>query len=273
MKRLLSHIAQFLLVAFVGVVGANQAMAQPLPQQLQGVDVVEHLGEEIDLDLAFVDEAGERVTLGEFFNDGKPVIITLNYFNCPMLCSLQLNALIDGLRELDWAPGDHFRVITVSIDPREGPELAAAKRETYLEALGKGQDVEWSFLTGEEAAITALAEQLGFGYRYVREIDEFAHPASIFFLSEEGRITRYLYGLQYRPFDLRMAITEAGEGRVGTTVDRIILSCFHYDSSSNSYAVFAFGVMRISGIVTVLLMGIFLGILWLRDLRRRLAKE
>lgn len=273
MNARLLHNVLVALLALLSVTVGFSAQAQPLPEQLRGVDVVENLGDYVDLDLEFVDEEGKTVRLGDYFHTGKPVIVTLNYYNCPMLCSMQLNGMIDGLRELPWAPGDHFRIVTLSIDPREGPDLASAKREAYLEALGKGQDVEWTFLTGEDENIRALSEKLGFGYRYVREIDEYAHPAAIFFLSDEGRITRYLYGLQYRPFDLRMAITEAGEGRVGTTVDRIILSCFHYDSSSNSYAVFAFGVMRISGIVTVLILGGLLGILWVRDLRRRLAKE
>lgn len=247
--------------------------AQQLPSELSDVDVDEQLGERIDLDLTFVDEEGETVRLGDYFDSEKPVLLTLNYYNCPMLCSMQLNGLIDGLRELPWAPGDHFRIITISIDPREGPDLAAAKREAYLESLGRGQDVEWEFWTGEEPHIRALAAELGFGYHYVREVDEFAHPSAVYVLSPEGVISRYLYGLQYRPFDLRMAITEASEGKVGSTVDRILLSCFHYDSSSNSYSVFAFGVLRLFGVLTILLLGGVLGIMWIREMRRRLAVE
>lgn len=269
----LLHNVSIALLAFVGFACAMPAAAQQLPRELQGVDVIEHLGEYVDLDVPFVDEQGNAVKLRDYFATDRSVILTLNYYNCPMLCSMQLNALIDGLRELAWAPGQNYRVVTISIDPREGPELAAAKREAYLESLGRGDNVEWSFLTGTEASIRSVSDQVGFGYRYVREIDEYAHPAAIFVLSPEGRISRYLYGLQYRPFDLRMAIMEAGEGKVGTTVDRIILSCFHYDSSSNSYAVFAFGVMRISGVLSVILLGGFLGLLWIRDMRRRLAKE
>lgn len=261
------------LLAFATVTLTTTAAAQQLPSELKDVDVNEQLGETIDLDLPFVDEDGNAVRLGDYFGDDKPVILTLNYYNCPMLCSMQLNGLIDGLRELEWAPGDNFRLITISIDPREGPDLAAAKREAYLDSLGRGQDVEWEFWTGEEPNIRALASQLGFGYHYVREIDEFAHPSAIYVLSSEGVISRYLYGLQYRPFDLRMAIMESAEGKVGTTVDRILLSCFHYDSSSNSYSVFAFGVLRLFGVLTILLLGGVLGIMWIVEMRRRLAVE
>lgn len=259
-----------LLASFLCLVPAN---AQQRPAELEGVDVVERLGESLDLDLSFVDETGKQVQLKDYFGTDKSVILTLNYYNCPMLCSMQLNALIEGLRELAWAPGENFRIVTISIDPREGPDLAAAKREAYLEALDRGMDVEWAFLTGTEENIRAVADQVGFGYRYVREIDEYAHTATIFVLSPQGRISRYLYGLQYRAFDLRMAILEAAEGKIGTTMDRILLSCFHYDSSSNSYSVFAFGVMRIAGVLTLIILGATLGLLWMRDIRRRLAIE
>lgn len=267
----LLHSARAALLILVSLAWAAPVSAQPLPADLEGVDVVERLGERIDLDLAFVDEHGEDVTLRQYFEDDKAVILTLNYYNCPMLCSMQLNGMIEGLKELAWAPGDNYRIVTLSIDPREGPDLAAAKREAYLESLGRGQDVDWVFLTGEEPQIRALSEQVGFSYRYVREVDEYAHAAAIFVLSPEGRISRYLYGLQYRAFDLRMSILEAAEGRVGTTMDRILLSCFHYDSSSNSYSVFAFGVMRIAGVLTLILLGGALSLLWMRDIRRRLA--
>lgn len=269
----LLHSARVTLLVLASFCFVTQATAQPRPADLEGVDVVERLGEDIDLSLAFVDENGNDVTLQDYFGDEKSVILTLNYYNCPMLCSMQLNALIEGLKELAWDPGDNYRMVTISIDPREGPDLAAAKREAYLEALDRGMDVDWVFLTGEEENIRAIAEQVGFGYRYVREIDEYAHAAAIFVLSPEGRISRYLYGLQYRAFDLRMAILEAAEGRIGTTIDRILLSCFHYDSSSNSYSVFAFGVMRIAGVLTLIILGGVLGLLWMRDIRRRLAIE
>ena len=159
------------------------ANAQQRPADLEGVDVIERLGEYVDLELPFVDENGKDVQLKDYFGDDKTVILTLNYYNCPMLCSMQLNAMIAGLQELEWAPGDNYRIVTISIDPREGPDLAAAKREVYLEELGQGMDVEWAFLTGDEANIRAVAEQVGFGYRYVREIDEYAHTATIFVLS------------------------------------------------------------------------------------------
>ena len=269
-SHLLTRITLTLALCACVLGVTTTAAAQGLPPELEGVDIIEHLGDRVDRNLRFTDHTGRDVTLGEYFSDGIPVILTLNYYSCPMLCSLQLNGLIDGLQGLPWRAGETFRIVTVSIDPEEDATLAQAKRDTYLEALGQG-DVDWSFLTGDESQIRELAAQVGFGYRYVREVEEYAHAAAIFLLSPDGVITRYLYGVQYRAFDLRMAVLEAGEGRVGSTVDRFILSCFHYDPDRNSYAIFAFGVMRVGGVITVLLLGLVLGLLWFRDLRRRLS--
>lgn len=271
LNNALHNLATLFVLALL--LPATSALAQQLPPELQDVDVTEHLGDNVPMDLEFVDHNGNDVRMADYFEDDLPVIITLNYYTCPMLCSLQLNGLIAGLQELGWEPGENFRIVTVSIDPEEDHTLAAAKRRTYLEELGMGEDVDWDFLTTDEETITTLSETLGFGYRYVREIDEYAHPAVLFMISPDGVITRYLYGIQYPPFDLRMAILEAGRGQVGTTVDRVILSCFQYDPERNSYTVFAFGVVRIGGILTVLILGIFLGFLWVRDIRRRLAKD
>ncbi len=269
-----AHNALLRATTLLAILGLTMvAYAQPRPDDLQDVDVVEHLGAQMDLSLPFVDSDGRDVRLADYFKDGKPVLLTLNYYNCPMLCSLQLNALIEGIRQLDWVVGDNYKLLTISIDPREGSDLADAKRETYLKALGQGPDVDWAFLTGDERSIRTLSDQLGFEYNYVREVDEFAHPTVVYALSPEGTISRYLYGLEYRPLDLRMAVVEAGQGKIGTTVDRIILSCFHYDSSSNTYSIFAFGVLRIVGVLTLLLLGSLLSVLWVRERRRRLAVE
>lgn len=255
-----------LTVALVASTGAHAA--EPLPAELEGVDVVEHLGEPIDLDLEFTDHTGATVRLGDLVRGDVPVLFTLNYYGCPMLCGLQLNALNDALKELDWAPGQNFRVVTLSFDPDETWGLAEAKRQSHLEELGRG-DVDWTFLVGSEANIAALAEQFGYGFRYVETQDEYAHPAVAMFLSPDGRIMRYLYGLSYVPRDIRLALLEAAEGKVGTTIDHLILSCFVYDAEAGSYVQDAFFLMRMGGAVTVLVMGIFLTILWRRDRSRR----
>ncbi len=237
-------------------------------QELDGVDVDEQLGQPLPLQLQFVDHEGNDVALGDYFRDGVPVLLTMNYFRCPMLCGLQLNGLTTGLSELEWTAGDYFRVVTVSIDPTEGTELAAAKRRNHLEALGRGQDVDWNFLTGSAEDIDALAQAIGYQYRYVESTGEYAHPAALVFVSPDGVITRYLNGLTYEAFDLRMALLEASEGRIGSPVDQIFLGCFIYDPVSGGYVRNAWMFMRIGGALTVFALGSILGVLWMRDRRR-----
>jgi protein SCO1/2 len=239
------------------------AEESPIPE-LDGVTIVEHLGDTLDTSLQFVDHAGARVALADFLDGERPVLLTLNYYRCTMLCNLQLNALVRGLKALEWAPGENFRAVTVSIDPTDSAEVAEGKRASYLEELGRG-DVDWTFLTGEEPQIRALAASVGFGYRYIEEEDQYAHAPAVFFLSPDGKVARYLYGLEYPARDLKFAIMEAAEGRVGSPVDKIILSCFHYDASLGAYGPFAFGIMRLGGSLTIVLLGAFLGIYWRRE--------
>lgn len=258
------RFAHILLAATVALTAASAFAAEPLPEELEGVDVVEHLGETIDLDLEFTDHTGATVRLGDLVRGDVPVLFTMNYYGCPMLCGLQLNAVNDALREMEWAPGENFRVITLSFDPEESWELAEAKRDSHLEALGRG-DVDWTFLVGSAENIEALATQFGYGYRYIETQDEYAHPAAAMFLSPDGTISRYLYGLMYEPRDIRFALLEAAEGRIGTTVDRLILSCFVYDAEAGSYVKNAIVFMRLGGAATILVLGGFLAFLWRRD--------
>lgn len=244
--------------------GNNQVLAPAM----HGIDVEEHGGLEVDRGLRFVDHTGAAVTLGDYLDGKRPVLITMNYFRCPVLCNVQLNELTETLRNLDWTPGDeHFRVVTVSIDPRETAELAGQKRASHLKALDRGDAVDWAFLTGDALNIRLLAAQLGISYTYDPEQDQYAHPAVVVFLSPEGKIARYVYGLSYATNDLKFGLLEASEGRVGTTLDRIILSCFHYDATLGRYGPFAFGLIRIGGAVTVLLIGTALLVYWRRERR------
>lgn len=259
MKRLLLTVLA--LLAFRATVAA-----EPLPRDLEGVGVDEQLGSTIDLTIPFVDETGRAVTLADYVRGDVPVLLTLNYFGCPLLCGLQLNALNDALKELEWAPGQNFRVVTVSFDPDEGPTLASQKRASHLEELGRG-DVDWHFLTGTPESIAALTSALGYTYRYIETQDEFAHPAAMMLVSPTGVLTRYLYGLTYTARDLRLALVEAGEGRVGTAVDHFVLSCYVYDASAGSYVRDAMLFMRLGGAVTVVALGLFLFTLWRREAR------
>ncbi len=242
----------------------NSRMNAPAASE---IDVDERLGAYIDLDLEFTDHDGNKVKLQDYFDGEQPVLLTMNYYRCPVLCNVQLNGLTEGLREMQWAPGDGYRVVTVSIDPREDVELASKKRASHLAAMDRGEDVDWSFLTGDAANIRFLSAELGIHYAYDKEQDQYAHPPTVVFVSPDGKISRYLYGLIYNPQDLKFAVMEAAEGRVGSTMDKIILSCFHYDPSLGTYAPFAMGIMRLGGGFVLLVVGVALFFFWRRERR------
>ncbi len=253
---------------------ARSAISQPLAPAMHSIDVDEHLGNILDTSLTFTDHTGKAVKLADYFDGERPVLLTMNYFRCPVLCNVQLNELTEALRTFDWTPGDeHFRIVTVSIDPREQPVLAGSKRRGHLEALGRGDDVDWAFLTGDALSIRLLAAQLGIQYAYDPEQDQYAHPAVVVFASPEAKIVRYVYGLSYHQNDLKFGLIEASEGRVGSTLDRIILSCFHYDATLGRYGPFAFGLMRVAGAFTVLLIGTALLVLRRRERPKHVPAE
>ncbi len=257
------------MAVFFALTGAGVCVraAETLPRELEGVGVQEHLGAAVDLNLTFTNSDGTPVPLRALFRDHKPVLLTLNYYECPMLCGLQLKALVTALRALDWTIGDEFRIVTVSINPNEGPALAAAKRRSVLESYDRG-NVDWSFLTSDEPSVHKLAAQVGFGYRYDVEQKQYAHPTVLFALTPDGHIARYLYGLEFRPSDLKFSLMEASQGRTASTIDKVLLSCFHYDASVGRYAPYAMGIMRLAGVVTVLIVGAMLILFWRRERTR-----
>lgn len=263
-KVLFSQLAVVFCLCAVAF-GVTALAEEELPRGLQGVTVKEHLGENVDLSLQFTDHNGNKVALRDFFQDGKPVLMTLNYYRCKMLCNLQLNAVVEGLRKLDWTAGKEFRIVTTSIDSRNTPMMAKEKRDQFLKMLGRGPDVDWSFLVGEDANITALASQIGFEYKYDEEEDQFAHGLAIFFVSPEGKLTRYLYGLEYSPRDIKFALLDSSAGKIGSSVEKFILNCFHYDETRGRYGPHAFRVMRYGGLLTVTVVGAGLTTLWRRE--------
>ena len=197
------------------------------------------------------------------FQSGQPVILSLVYFNCPMLCNLVLNGLVRGLRELDWTLGEDYQAISVSISPNEGPELARAKKANYIAQLGEGVDEQgWRFLTGARPEIKALADAVGFGYRYDPATQDYAHSAVIFIISPEGKVSRYLHNITFEAQQLRLALTEAGEGKTGSLVDQLILRCFRYEPDAQRYSFYIWGAVRLGGVLTILILGGFLLILW-----------
>jgi protein SCO1/2 len=242
---------------------------EPVPPVLREVGVTEHANAELPLDLPFTDESGRKVTLGSYLAPKRPVILTLNYYRCPMLCTLELNGLAEGLRGLDASIGKEFDVVTVSIDPKETPALATAKKQSYLEGYARpGAASGWHFLTGSASSIETLSKTLGFAATYDPETDQYAHPAVIFMITPEGRVSRYLYGVRFDAKTLTLGLTEASEGRIGSAWDRFLLYCYHYDSRQGRYALAAMKLMRAAGLATVLIFGAVLSSLWLRERRR-----
>jgi protein SCO1/2 len=270
-SRLLTWIVIAAAVVFT-TVGNVRADDQVLSPELKAIEVTDQRGERIDGGLSFVDETGAKVRLSDYIDGDRPVLFTLNYFRCKVVCSVQLNGLADGLAGLEWTPGEDFQVVTVSIDPHETHEDAAKKRRTILASLGKGDDIGWHFLTGQEVEIRALAAQLGISYAYDAEQDQYAHPGVVVFVTPDGRIAQYVYGLSYLPRDLKFGLIEAGEGKIGNPVEQIYLSCFSYDPSIGRYGPFAFGIMRLGGILTMLVLGGIL-LFWFRRERKRAARD
>lgn len=247
---------------------------EALPRRLVGVDVKEHLSAPVPMDLAFEDENGKPVTLKDYFDGSVPVILTMNYSNCPMLCSLQLTALVEGLKKVDWTIGKEYRIVTVSYDPTETQELAHRTKARYLAQYARpGSEGGWHFLHGSENNVQAMAKALGITYHYNEARKEYAHPATVILSTPNGKIDRYLYGLDYPEKTLHLSLVESSEGKIGTTVDQLILFCFHYDANEGRYAPVARNIMRAGGGATVFLLAGFLTVLSRRDKKRKNESE
>lgn len=242
-------------------VSADQILdrTEPAPKQLRGVDIAEHLGDKLPLSLGFRDTQGRTVTLGQIFDGKTPVILTLNYSDCPMLCSLQLEGLVNGLRELKWTLNREFRVVTVSLQPNEPLETSRRALDRYLQQYGRPEArAGWDLLAGSERNVRAFAKAIGFSYRYMENKGQYAHPAAVVLAAPDGKLVRYLYGVKYEPKTLRLSLVEASEGRIGNTLDKFILYCFHYDSDEGKYAPVARQIMKVGGGVMVLALAGFL---------------
>jgi protein SCO1 len=255
------------LLLFVMAAHADQA----LPPMLEGVGVDEKVGRSVDLDLTFTAENGYPVVLKKFFNQGKPVILNLVYYKCPMLCNMVLNAQTQVLREIPWTAGNEFEVVTISIDPQEGFDLAQQKRKLYLGQYDRPQ-AGWHFLTDRDGHAKQLAEAIGFHYRYDDRIEQYAHAAAIMVLTPEGKMSRYLYGVKFKARDLRLALTEAAEGKGKFTIEKLLLFCYHYDPQARSYTLFATNVMRGGGLLSVLILGTVLFRLFRSERRKSLTE-
>jgi protein SCO1 len=239
------------------------------PPILEKVSIEQRPDAQIPLQLVFRDESGASVELAKYFGS-KPIILTLVYYECPMLCGEVLSGLTRALRVLNFSAGKEFDVVTISIDPRETPQLAADKKAVFLRRYGRaGADQGWHFLTGNQPEIAAITKAAGFNYTYDEKTGQFAHAAAIMLLTPEGRIARYFYGVEYAPKDLRLGLIEASANKIGSLADQLLLYCFHYDPQTGRYNAVIANLIRLSGVVTTLLVGAFLLVMFRRERKRQ----
>ena len=237
------------------------------PKVFENVTVIEKLGTQVDLSMKFRNETDTEVQLSDYLTSGAPLILTLNYFSCGTLCSLQLGGFARSISQMSDKQRQDLRILTISFDPKDTPKLAQERKDHFLGMIESPVKPKWDFLVADEGTVQKITQSLGFQYRFDPETNQFAHTAAIFFLSPLGIISRYLYGIEFSIRDIRFAWIEASEGRFGTNLERLILRCFHYDATTGKYTPFAYSVVRWSGLLTVLALGLGLWTLWRREKR------
>jgi protein SCO1 len=239
------------------------------PEILREVGFDQRLGEPVPLDIVLRDETGAAVRLGDALA-GKPAVLSLVYYECPMLCTLSLNGLVGALTALPFEPGRDFSLVTVSFDDREKPEQAQRRKQAYVDRYQrKGAREAWHFLTGDRAELRKLTTAVGFRFAWDERTKQFAHPAGVVVLTPDGRIARYLYGVEYAPKDLRLGLVEAGEGRIGSPVDQLLLYCYQYDPALGRYGMVVMRLVRLGGLATILAVGGFVALALRRERRDR----
>ncbi len=242
-------------------VGASNSRVSILDQ----VGIDQRLNQQVPLELQFVDEHGQTVQLKQYFGS-KPVLVTLVYYQCPMLCSQVLNGLASALNILKFNVGQDFDVVTVSIDPRDTPQTAMESKKKFIKRYGRaGAEQGWHFLTGKKEQIDALANAVGFRYAWDPAIQQYAHASGVMLLTADGRVSKYFYGIEYAPRDLQLGLVEASQGKIGTVVDQVLLMCYHYDPATGKYGAAIFTILRITALATLLVLGGFMFIMFRRD--------
>jgi protein SCO1/2 len=276
-------VLAFVAVMFLAVSAWGQGMSKGImsppanvrPPRLENVGIEQRLDSQVPPDLAFRDETGKAVKLGDYFGE-KPLILNLVYYNCTMLCGEALAGLSSAMRLVKFDVGKEFEVITVSFDPRETPAIAAAKKKDYVKRYGRsGADTGWHFLTGPAESVNALTKAVGFQYQYDPKINQFAHATAIMVLTPGGRISRYFYGIDFPPKDLRMGLVEASQGKIGNPIDAVLLYCYHYDPATGKYGAVISNILRLAAAATILILSgfIFIMLRLERSLSRRSASR
>lgn len=258
------------LVGVGGLVNSSWSWANvnQLPQELKNVGIQKALGQQVDPNLVFTDSTGEQRQLRNYFDGKRPVLLTLNYFRCPMLCTLQLNGLLQALRDLSTDMDQKFRILTISFDHTEGHTLAHSKQKNYRAQLEK-RSLDWDFLVGSQASVQALTQALRYKFQYVPKEKQYAHPAVMYVLTPHGKVSQYLSGIQFKARDLKFSLVTASQGNMGSWMDAMVMSCFVYNPEEGKYTGFAFGIVRLGGGLTVLTLALLLGFFWIRERRRR----
>ena len=238
---------------------------------LDKIGIAQHLNQQIPLNLTFTDEAGKQIQLASYFGS-KPAILALVYYQCPMLCSEELNGLTGALQMVDEVPGRDFNIVVVSIDPSEGPDLAAAKKRSYVKRYGHPETADgWHFLTGTQPSIDALTQAVGFGYTRIPgpdgKLTQFAHASAIQIVTPTGKLAQYYMGVEYSPKDLRIGLVEASNNKIGSPVDNILTYCYHYDPGTNKHSLIVARVVQLGGLVTVMSLGGFMLVMFRKDSR------
>jgi protein SCO1/2 len=239
-----------------------------LPGALEGVGIDQKLNAQLPLDVNLKDEYGREVKLRDYFKPGKPVLLVPVYYRCPMLCSQILSGVIGSLKAVTLQPGKDFEVVAISFDPKDTPEIAASKKESYLRRYNRTNTANgWHLLIGDESNVRQVMDAAGYHYRYDPKTDQYAHASGIMIVTPEGRLSRYFYGVEYAPRDVRLGLVEASQNKIGNPVDQILLFCFHYDPSTGKYGAVAMNIVRVAGAGFVLIAGGFLAIVLRRDVR------
>ena len=250
--------------------GETQAPSQVTPADLSNVGVDQRLDQQIPLDLTFKDETGKTVKLGDYFQSGRPVILNLVYYTCPMLCGEELAGEASALSVLRFTPGKEYEAISVSFDPDETPQDAAEKKKIYIDRMNEHLEAKtsgdgWHFLTGQEPEIKKLADAVGFHYKRDPRTGQFIHAAAIMIVTPQGKIAQYYYGVEFSPKDVRLGLIEASRNKIGNLVDQVVLYCFHYDPSTGRYGAIITNIMRLAGAATLLVIGGFLVVMFRRE--------
>ena len=247
----------------------DTSLRPALPGALAGVGIEQKLDARVPLDLTFTDEFGRKAPLSTYFQSGKPVLLALVYYRCPMLCTQILTGVASSLKAVSLDPGKDFEVVAISFDPKDTPETAASKKQVYMKRYGRpGTANGWHLLTGEATNIKALTDAVGYHYKYDPATDQFAHASGIMIVTPDGRLSRYFYGVEYAPRDVRLGLVEASQNKIGNPVDEILLFCFHYDPSTGKYGAVVMNIVRLAGGAFALMAGVFLAIVLRRDFRR-----